>query len=277
MHPSTDSSENKYSTIHPDDNTASSSGQRVSTNTTLDNTQHPEKHLPSLDPSDNPYSARTSWLKWYDALKHILPVYIAIHLAIFAISCLAFLFTVKDFSPQGMPISTLWVQWHYWDTSNFSHIALYGYVTLHQAAFFPLYPMLERALMTLTNNVLVSGLIISNVFELIMFTALYRLVKEDFNGERGYYTVLYFSIFPSAFFFSAAYSESLFLCLSVLSFYHIRHGRWWLAGLFGFLASLTRPDGMFLLAPFCFEYLSRIWQRQGDPQRSLISREQIVT
>lgn len=277
MHFSTNSSENTYSTTHLDDDTADITEQRVSTNITLDSLQHPEKQPSELGSTDNPYSARASWLKWYDALKHILPVYIAIHLAIFTISCLAFLFTVKDFSPQGLPISTLWVQWHYWDTSNFTHIALYGYVTLHQAAFFPLYPMLERGLMTLTHDVLVSGLFISNVFELIMFTALYRLVKEDFNGERGYYTVLYFSIFPSAFFFSAAYSESLFLCLSVLSFYHIRHGRWWLAGLFGFLASLTRPDGVFLLAPFCFEYLSRIWQRQGDPQRSLVSREQITT
>lgn len=80
--------------------------------------------------------------------------------------------------------------------------------------------------MVITHNPLIAGLFISNVAGLIMFVVLYQLVKEDFNGERGYHTVLYFSLFPAAFFFAAAYSESLFLCLSVLSFYHIRHGRW---------------------------------------------------
>lgn len=50
-------------------------------------------------------------------------------------------------------------------------------------------------------------------------------------------------------------TESLFLCLALLSFYNMRHGNWWLAGLFGFLASLTRSAGLFLIVPFCFEYL----------------------
>ena len=276
MHLSTDSSDNKYSTVHRGDNKASSIGKVTSTDIPLDSMRQPEGNLAGISSADKTHSSRASWLKWYAALKHILPVYIAIHLAIFVTSCLAFLFTVKDFSPQGLPIYTLWQQWHYWDTSNFSHIALHGYFQLHVAGFFPLYPLLERVLMFGTHDPLVAGLIISNVFELIMFTALYRLIEEDFNGERGYYTVLYFAIFPSAFFFSAAYSESLFLCLSILSFYYIRHGRWWLAGLFGFLASLTRPDGVFLLVPFCYEYLSRVWQQQGAGYPLMLSREQIT-
>ena len=69
----------------------------------------------------------------------------------------------------------------------------------------------------------------------------YRLVEEDFDQERAYRTVLYLSVFPTSFFLAAAYNESLFLCFSLLSFYEMRHGRWWLAGLFGFLAGLTRP------------------------------------
>jgi Gpi18-like mannosyltransferase len=41
----------------------------------------------------------------------------------------------------------------------------------------------------------------------------------------------------------------------------MRHGHWWLAGLCGLLASLTRPIGLLLLLPFCYEYLR---QRQFD-------------
>ncbi len=276
MHLSTDSSDNTSSTVQPDDETADSAEQVNDTATSLEHTSQRQSNLPEVRSDDKLSKDKASWRKWVDALKGILPVYIAIHLAIFVIDCLAFLFTIKDFSPQGLPISTLWEQWHYWDTAYFSHIARFGYYQLHVAGFFPLYPILERALMFVTQDSLTAGLIVSNVAELFMFTALYRLVKEDFNGERAYFAVLYFAIFPSAFFFSAAYSESVFLCLSVLSFYHMRHGRWWLAGLFGFLASLTRPDGMFLLAPFCYEYLSRIWIQQGGTARLLFAKDQLV-
>ena len=273
MHLFTDSSHNKFSTVHPVNDMTSSARESATIDIPGDSALHTAGDLAGTDSAGKQTLTSASRLKWYAALKQILPVYIAIHLAIFVTSCLAFLFTVKDFSPQGLPISTLWQQWHYWDTSNFTHIALFGYYQLHLAGFFPLYPMLERLLMSVTHDPLVAGLIISNIAALIMFTALYRLVEEDFNGERAYHAVLYLAIFPSAFFFSAAYSESIFLCLSILSFYHSRHGRWWLAGLFGFLASLTRPDGMFLLAPFCYEYLSRIWQQQGGMS---LSGEQIT-
>jgi Gpi18-like mannosyltransferase len=59
----------------------------------------------------------------------------------------------------------------------------------------------------------IAGLIISNVAGLIGMTVLYQLVKEDFGEDQAVNAVLYFSIFPSAFFLAAAYTESLFLCL----------------------------------------------------------------
>ncbi len=233
-------------------------------------------YLAGSIPRTEPPVVRTSWRKWYAALKNVLPIYIAIHLALFTISCLAFLFTNKDFSSQIMPISTLWTQWHHWDTGVYMRIALHGYDLFSNMAFYPLYPLLERGFMAITGGPLTAGLIVSNVAELILFVVLYRLLEEDFNGERAYHSILYFAIFPSAFFLSAAYTESLFLCLSVLSFYHIRRERWWLAGLFGGLASLTRPDAMFLLVPFCYEYLRRIWPQQVQSLRSIFSRELLI-
>jgi len=52
----------------------------------------------------------------------------------------------------------------------------------------------------------IAGLVISNVAGLGMLIALYRLVEEDFDSERAYRTALYLSVFPTAFFFSAAYT-----------------------------------------------------------------------
>jgi Gpi18-like mannosyltransferase len=98
-------------------------------------------------------------------------------------------------------------------------------------------------------------MIISNVALLIACTVFYQLVLEDFGKERADRTILYLSLFPSAFFLLAAYSESLFLCLAALCFYHMRRGHWWLAGLFGLLGSLTRSVGIMMVFPFFFEYL----------------------
>jgi len=198
---------------------------------------------------------KTSWAKWYEALKSILPIYVGIHLAFFAISFFSVLFVLSDFSKQSMPIYTLWQSWHHWDTGNFLVVAVHGYTAPNQTAFFPLYPIFERGLMFITNNPFTAGLIISDVAGLVMLVVLYRLVEEDFDAERAYRTVLYLSIFPTAFFLAAAYNESLFICFALFSFYYMRHGNWWLAGLFGFLATLTRSSGLLLLVPFCYEYL----------------------
>ena len=193
--------------------------------------------------------------RWYTAFKNILSIYIGVHLAFFAINCLTILYTVPGFSKLSRPLYTLWQLWHRWDTGNYLVVALHGYVAPHQTAFFPFYPLLERAMMLLTGNPFTAGLIISNGADLLALVVLYRLLEEDFDQERAYRAALYLSLFPTALFLAAAYNESLFLCLSLLSFYYMRRGHWWLAGLLGFLATLTRSSGLLLLVPFCFEYL----------------------
>ncbi len=111
------------------------------------------------------------------------------------------------------------------------------------------------------NNPLIDGLIISNLAGLGIFVVLYRLVSEDFNAGQAERTVLYLALFPTAFYLASGYNESLFIFLMVLNFYQLRHGHWWWAGLFGFLASLTRSTGILLVIPFYYEYL-----RQGQFQ-----------
>jgi Gpi18-like mannosyltransferase len=88
-----------------------------------------------------------------------------------------------------------------------------------------------------------------------VFMVFYQLVRQDGNEEQATRSVLYLAVFPTAFFLVAAYNESLFLFLAVSSFYCMRRGNWWLAGLCGGLASLTRSAGVLLLVPFCYEYL----------------------
>lgn len=196
------------------------------------------------------------WMRWYMALKHVFPIYLATHLAFFVITCLSVLFILKDFSWQALPTSTLWNSWNHWDTGLYTTIAKYGYTDMNRTAFFPLYPLLERGLMYVTyNNPLIAGLIISNLACLGIFIVLYRLVSADFNAEQAERAVLYLALFPTAFYLASGYNEALFIFFAVLTFYQLRNGQWWWAGLFGFLASLTRSTGLLLVIPFCYEYL----------------------
>ena len=197
----------------------------------------------------------SEWPKWFHATKQVLPIYISIHLAFLILTYASALFSIANFSTKTLPISTLWHAWYRWDSGHFTAIASNGYDAAWRTAFFPLFPLLERAGAFLTHDPFIAGLIISNLAGLGMLVVLYRLVQEDFDAQQALRTVLYFSVFPTAFFFAAAYNESLFLLLTLLSFYHMRRGNWWLAGLFGLLASLTRSAGIVLFLPFCYEYL----------------------
>ena len=192
--------------------------------------------------------------KWIDACKRVFPIYLATHIAFVLLTYLATLFSLKNFSQDQLGLQTLLAAWNRWDTSQFTTIATQGYDAPWRTAFFPLFPLLEAGLNFLTHNALVAGLIIANLAMLGVFMVLYQIVQEDFNGELAARAVLYLALFPTAFFLASAYNESLFLCLSLLSFYHIRRGQWWWAGLWGLLAALTRSAGVCLLLPFAYEY-----------------------
>lgn len=199
--------------------------------------------------------AQTGWRAWLYALRQALPIYLAVHLALLILTYFSALFALPNFSTKSLSASTLYTSWFRWDSGHFTFIATHGYDVWWRTAFFPLYPITEHVVALLTQNAFVAGLLVSNVAGLGMLAVLYRLVLEDFDGETAWRSVLYLSVFPTAFFFAAAYNESLFLLLTLLSFYYMRRGNWWLAGLFGLLSALARSSAVVLFLPFCYEYL----------------------
>lgn len=199
-------------------------------------------------------STQSTSIGWLEALKQIAPIYIATHIAFLALTYLASLFTLSNFSANALPLNTLLSTWDRWDSSQFTAIATHGYDALFHMAFFPLFPLLEHILAWVTHDPFVAGLLISNAATLGMFMVFYRIVAEDFSTDIAWRSVLYLAVFPTAFFFAVAYNESLFLFFSLLSFYWMRKRRWWLAGLAALFASLTRSIAVCLLIPFAYEY-----------------------
>ncbi|HEV2061475.1 MAG TPA: mannosyltransferase family protein, partial [Solirubrobacteraceae bacterium] len=129
----------------------------------------------------------------------------------------------RSFDPQGLtdgagPLAR-------WDSVWFLEIARDGYDRAHDAAFFPLYPLLVR----LGGGSVLAGAVLSLACFAAALWLLHRLVALDFGERVARLCVLLVAVFPGAFFFSAVYSESLFLLLSVAAVYGARTGRWELA------------------------------------------------
>jgi hypothetical protein len=148
-----------------------------------------------------------------------------------------------------------------WDGNYYRDIATIGYGALPVGAlrFFPLYPLLARALdVVLLGHIELSLLLISNGCALALAVVLRRLVLfESHDEDLARRTVWMTALFPSAFVLVLAYAEALFLLLALLTFWGIRRERWVLAAVCGFLAALTRPVGFLLIAPVVVEALRR--------------------
>lgn len=152
-----------------------------------------------------------------------------------------------------------------WDTGFYLSIADEGYTLggtgFPSVPFFPLYPLLIRALSVITGSTAAAGLILSNLFLLgaaVLVHAYGRLSWDQGVADRA---VWYLMLFPVSFFGSTVYSESLFLFLAAATFYLAQRSAWESAGLTALLAALTRLVGI-LLAPVL---LLLWWQGRRDP------------
>jgi hypothetical protein len=168
----------------------------------------------------------------------------------------------------------LWLMWYHFDSGFYTDIARHGYwsaETLHSAsnwAFFPLYPWLIAWIHGLFGSsedaYVITGVVISLIASVAAIGYLYALVFREFGKRVAALTVLYLSLFPTSFYFSAVYPEALFLLFVIASIYYARRQSWLLACLLGGLAALTRPQGIFMIVPIGWEYL-RVTAQWNDP------------
>jgi mannosyltransferase PIG-V len=142
-----------------------------------------------------------------------------------------------------------------WDSSFYVFTAQHGYEAIGQTAFFPFYPLVVRAVATVTYSEVVAGILVSLVAFAAGLVFLHKLADLDFGRDVARRTVWLLALFPASIFFSAVYSEGLFLGLSVGSVYAARKGSWGWAGLLGGMAALTRNTGVIIGVAVLLLYL----------------------
>jgi hypothetical protein len=163
--------------------------------------------------------------------------------------------------PQGWAL--LVTPWERADALWYLRIATDGYsVDDGSPAFFPLFPLTIRGLSVLLgDHPLAAGLVISHVAFFAGLVLLHMLTKKEFGQEMARRSVLYISVFPSAFFFFAPLTESMFFALAVATLLCARQGWWALAAICGAWGAATRSVGVVLALAVVAEGITKAWGR----------------
>jgi dolichyl-phosphate-mannose-protein mannosyltransferase len=151
--------------------------------------------------------------------------------------------------------SPFWDTFARYDTGYYEGIAWSGYAPLaggrSNIAYFPVYPLLIRGVGRLFGRhqaaYYISAIGIAWICFVLAMIALYSLARLDLSSRRAERAVLLTTIFPFAFFFGVAYSESTFLLFAVLAFYGFRTRRWTIGALCGAVATATRVPGIMMM------------------------------
>jgi hypothetical protein len=157
--------------------------------------------------------------------------------------------------------SPFWDTFARYDSGWYHQIAKNGYVFVAggpsagigkpgKIAFFPVYPLsmqyTSRLFGSSQADLYLGGILVSWTAFIAASVALFFLAKLDLNRRQAERAVVLIAIFPFSFFFGLVYTESLFLLLTVLSFYGFRTRHWILGGIAGALATATRVNGILM-------------------------------
>ena len=212
--------------------------------------------------------------RWWQSpdTRIVLPIYLSSRLGVILVGFLAVI--LIGFPPEAEK------RWRIydndlldlpgrWDTGWYLTIANEGYLYLPTAkedyqqniAFFPAYPMAMRYLsIVLGRQPLWTGVAISLVAFYFAIVYLLKLARNELGDEEQAITaVMLTAAYPFAVFFSAAYTESLFLLTLLGAVYHFRQNQLWRSAGWGFVCGLTRPPGCFLSVVLGLMAIAPMW------------------
>ena len=189
---------------------------------------------------------------------------LCVFLLAFSFRIIVFLFSVVIiymFNDNINSFGDILEQYMKWDANNYVRIATGGYTYYTEGenfttlAFFPLYPWLMRIVNIIFRDLRVSGLLTSFALYSGACCFLYKLFSIDYSKSVAVRAIVYMSVFPHALFFGTLMNESMLLFTSAATLYYIRKHKWYLVGIWGAAAALSRMLGILLAIPAAVEWL----------------------
>lgn len=165
-------------------------------------------------------------------------------------------------SSPGDAVLGVWLRW---DAVHLLNLARLGYfqVTIGDSVYYPLYPLVTRFVTPLVGgDYVVGGLLVSTLAAIVAFACLYRLAEQLYGDDVARWTVVAWAVYPTAFFLIAPFTEALFMALTLGAFVAACGRRWWLAGVLGALASLTRGLGLLTVVALAWIAWEQ-WRAEG--------------
>lgn len=215
-----------------------------------------------------PGAARPWWRSLADDLVSIAPAWLTARMLVVAAYVLAVAATDRliDGSTPQLEHGLL-----AWDGTWYRDIADAGYAGAGEESlrFFPLYPLLGRALgFVFGGSSSIALVLIANLASIVVAVLVRRLVLfEGFGARTADRAVWVLCLFPASFVLAWGYSEALMLAGAVGAFLAMRRGMWWWAAGCGLIAALSRPLGVLLVLPVVVE-LVRGWRESPVRDRA---------
>ncbi len=150
------------------------------------------------------------------------------------------------------------------DGEHYLSVAQKGYGPL-QYFYFPTFPVIVRLFTKpITDNIwgyAIIGTMLSHLFTILGIIGLAKLSLLDYKKATVRHIIFLTLAFPASFYLVSYYTESMFLALSVWSFYFARNKKWAHASVLASIATATRIVGITLLPALFVEMLL---QRKGQ-------------
>ena len=199
------------------------------------------------------------------------------------------IFIISRFFYYGVVVAVLYVQdlgfkpsiLCKYDCGWYSSITSIGYmktaltegqVGAANWAFFPLHPLIVKALSDLTFiPVLGVAYLLGNLFLFGALVYLNKYISSMFSAKAARNTIILVAASPVNVYFTSFYTESLFLFLLTAAIYYATQRRWILGGILGSLLGATRNTGILIglvfIAIFVF---NKDWKREDSKLRSFL-------
>ncbi|MUG99307.1 hypothetical protein F7734_46295 [Scytonema sp. UIC 10036] len=168
--------------------------------------------------------------------------------------------------PGGMTATFSWDVFYAWDSGHYAAIATHGYTAPQNGepsasvAFFPLFPLAIRAIMTVGLPFQIAGVLVNNLAFLGALIVLYAWINERHGVNAARWTTAVLAWFPLSLFGTVIYTEGLYLFLSTAALRAFDNKEYGWTVLWGSLATATRPTGIALWISFL---LVAVLERRG--------------
>ena len=159
-----------------------------------------------------------------------------------------------DFTPGFVPKSS-WELFSHWDGAWYRQIAEVGYDyandgKYHSIAFFPLFPLVIRGVMTLGLPSEVAGTLVNNLAFLGALLLLYRWAKERYGISEARWATAVLAWCPLSLYGTVIYTEGLFLLVTTAALRAFDNSQYLRAALWGAIATAIRSTGVTLIPAF---------------------------